>query len=58
MNDVLRDFLYKFVIVYLDGVCIYSRTLSEHLEHLRLVLKRRNVITPEITPKEMLLRPS
>jgi hypothetical protein len=27
MNDILRDFLHKFVTVYLDDVCIYSRTL-------------------------------
>jgi hypothetical protein len=40
MNDILRDFLHKIVIVYLDDVCIYSRTMEEHLEHLRLVLQR------------------
>jgi hypothetical protein len=27
MNDILRDFLHKFVTVYLDDVCIYSQTL-------------------------------
>jgi hypothetical protein len=39
MNDILRDFLHKLIIVYLDDVCIYSRTMEEHLEHLRLLIQ-------------------
>jgi hypothetical protein len=40
MNDTLRKFLHKFVTVYLDDVCIYTHTLEEHLDHMRLVLQR------------------
>jgi hypothetical protein len=40
MNDILRDFLHKFVTVYLDNVCVCIHTQEEHMEHLRLVLQR------------------
>ena len=40
MNEVLRQFLGKFVIVYLDDILVFSETNGDHLEHLDLVLKR------------------
>ncbi|KAJ0068821.1 hypothetical protein NL108_011442 [Boleophthalmus pectinirostris] len=40
VNDVLRDFLNRFVFVYLDDILIFSRDPSEHRQHVRLVLQR------------------
>ncbi len=39
MNDVMRPFLHQFVVVFLDDILIYSRSVDEHCEHLRRVLQ-------------------
>lgn len=39
MNTTLEPVLRKFALVFFDDILIYSRTFSEHLEHLATVLR-------------------
>ena len=40
MNKVLRQYIGKFVQVYLDDVIIYSNNLNEHKRHIKAVLEK------------------
>ena len=38
MHEIFREFLDKFVIVYIDDILIYSKNIEEHEKHLEQVL--------------------
>jgi hypothetical protein len=40
MNKVFMEYLYKFVMVFIDDILVYSRSEEEHEDHLRLALQK------------------
>ncbi|XP_020105553.1 uncharacterized protein LOC109722077 [Ananas comosus] len=39
MNQLFHDYLDKFVVIYLDDIIMYSKTLEKHVEHLCIVFR-------------------
>jgi hypothetical protein len=39
MNDILDPFLRKFVLVFVDDILIYSKSLQNHAKHLEAILE-------------------
>jgi hypothetical protein len=40
MNSVFRPELDKVVVVFIDNILVYSKSMEEHEEHLRVMLQR------------------
>ena len=39
MNNVMHNYLDKFVVIFIDDILIYSKSEEEHKEHLKIVLQ-------------------
>jgi hypothetical protein len=40
MNKVFMEDLDKFVVVFIDDILVYSKSVEEHEQHLRVVLEK------------------
>ncbi|KAL0186165.1 hypothetical protein M9458_017835, partial [Cirrhinus mrigala] len=40
MNEVFREFLHRFVVVYIDDILIYPWNMAEHCQHVQQVLQK------------------
>jgi hypothetical protein len=38
MNSVFMEELDKFVVIFIDDILVFSKSMKEHEEHLRIVL--------------------
>src|SRR6266540_2394778 len=52
MNQVLRKYLRKFVLIYLDDIIIYSKTFEEHKKHVKLVFEALRATSLMMKPKK------
>jgi hypothetical protein len=40
MNKAFKEYLDKFVVMFIDDILVYSRSEEEHEEHLHLALQK------------------
>jgi hypothetical protein len=38
MNRVFGQFIDRFMIVFIDAILVYSRSIEEHEQHLRMLI--------------------
>ena len=57
MNKVFMEELDKFVVVFIDDILVYSATIEEHEQHLRVVLEklRQNQLYTKFSKREFWL---
>lgn len=52
MDGLFSDVTWRSVLVYLDDIIVHSRTIEDHIEHLRLVFSRLRAAGLKLSPKK------
>ena len=39
MHRIFKSYLDQFVVVFIDDILVYSKTLEDHEKHLRIILQ-------------------
>ncbi len=52
MQEVFRGLNWKFVLIYLDDIIVFSKSFQEHVEHLRQVFQRLRESNLKLKPKK------
>ena len=55
MNRVFAPYIGKFILVYIDDILVFSRTVAEHAKHLRIALQvlREHQLTCKLAKCEL-----
>ena len=52
MDCILSDLKFSCVLVYLDHIDVFSRTFTDHIDHLKEVIKRLLAAGLKLKPKK------
>ena len=52
MDKAFLNLMYKFILVYLDDITIFSKNAADHFQHLRVIFKRCREYGISLNPKK------
>ena len=52
MGHILRGLEYRFALIYIDDIVIFSKSIDEHLTHLEEVFRRLREANVKLNPKK------
>ena len=55
MTAIFNEYLFSFVLIFLDDVLVFSKTEKEHKEHLRIVFEALRKANLKLKPKKFKL---